>query len=113
MIKIEIRDQALTVLFAPWARLFTRRSSMTVPLASIREIEHLDHPLRAATGLHAGMRMSGVAKVGAWISLRGVKRLVAARRGEPGVRIVLADRSSGYDELILSAPAPALAEVRR
>ncbi|WP_169981047.1 hypothetical protein [Microbispora sp. H10836] len=102
MIQVEIREGALTVFFAPWARLFTRTGGVSVPVAAIREVHNLDRPLAAATGLHSGLLVSGFAKVGTWTSMTGVKRLVAARRGVAGLRIVLNGRLSGYDELILS-----------
>ncbi|MBE1557599.1 hypothetical protein [Nonomuraea africana] len=90
--------------FAPWARPFTRAGTVSVPLAAIAEVHHLDQPLAAATGMHFGMLVCGVTKVGIWTSLTGVKRLVAAHRQVAGLRIVLKGRVSGYDELILSVP---------
>ncbi len=102
MIQVEIREETLTVFFASWARLFTRTGAVSVPVAAIREVHHLDRPLAAATGLHSGLLVSGFAKVGTWTSMTGVKRLVAARRGVPGLRIILNGRRSGYDELVLS-----------
>jgi hypothetical protein len=102
MIHVTIREGALTVHIAPWARLFTRTDAVRVPLAAIREALPLERPLAAATGMHYGMRASGFAKVGTYKSFDGVRRLVAARRGVPGLRIVLRERVAGYDELILS-----------
>jgi hypothetical protein len=103
MIQVMIRQGALTVRFAPWARLFSRAGAVSVPVDGIRAVHHLDRPLAAATGWRSGLLVSGVMKVGVWTSFGGVRRLVAARGGEPGLRIVMKDRRSGYDELVLSA----------
>ncbi|WP_405148548.1 hypothetical protein OG589_11450 [Sphaerisporangium sp. NBC_01403] len=102
MIEVGIHEGTLTVFFAPWTRPFTRTDAVRVPLEAIAEAHHLDRPLTAATGVHSGLLVSGFAKVGTWTSLKGVRRLVAARRGVPGLRIVLKGRVAGYDELILS-----------
>ena len=102
MIQVTIRQGTLTVHFAPWARLFSMTAAVSVPVDGIREVHHLDRPLAAATGRRAGLLVSGVMKVGVWTSFGGVRRLVAARGGEPGLRIVMRDSRSGYDELILS-----------
>lgn len=104
MLKVEIRQETLTIRFAPWTRLFTRTGTVSVPLTEIAEVRLLDRPLRAATGTYFGLLVSGVIKVGTWTSLSGVKRLVAARREVSGLRIVLKSRVPGYDELILSVP---------
>ncbi len=102
MIQVTIRQGTLKVHFASWARLFSGASTVSVPVDGIREARHLDRPLAAATGWRAGLVVSGVMKVGVWTSFGGVRRLVAARHGEPGLRIVMKDRRSGYDELVLS-----------
>jgi len=102
MIQVTIRQGTLKVHFASWARLFSGASTVSVPVDGIREARHLDRPLAAATGRRAGLVVSGVMKVGVWTSFGGVRRLVAARHGEPGLRIVMKDRRSGYDELVLS-----------
>jgi hypothetical protein len=103
--RAEINHDTLTLHFTRWERLFTRTGRVDVPLAAIAEVRPLDRPLAAATGLRSGLVVSGVLKVGAWTSLAGVRRLVAARKGVAGVRIVLKQRSAeGYDELILSSP---------
>jgi hypothetical protein len=102
MIQVRIRQGTLTVRFASWARLFSRVSTISVPVDGIQEVHHLDRPLAAATGWRSGLLVTGVMKVGVWTSFGGVRRLVAARGGEPGLRIVMKDRRTGYDELILS-----------
>ncbi|TDD53232.1 hypothetical protein E1286_07340 [Nonomuraea terrae] len=104
MLQIEIHREMLTVHFAPWTRLFTRTGSVSVPLTQIAEVDLLDRPLGAATGVRYGLLVSGVIKIGTWTSLSGVKRLVAARRQVSGLRIVLKSRASHHDELILSVP---------
>ncbi|KAB8188989.1 hypothetical protein FH608_041650 [Nonomuraea phyllanthi] len=104
MMRIEIHQETLTVRFPSWTRLFTRAGAVTVPLAMISEVHLLDRPLAAATGTHYGLLVSGVVKIGTWTSLTGVRRLVAARREVSGLRIVLKDRVSNHDELILSVP---------
>ncbi|GAA4527749.1 MULTISPECIES: hypothetical protein [Nonomuraea] len=104
MMHVEIGQGTLTLRFAPWARLFTRTGVVSVPLAAIAEVHHLDRPLAALTGFHSGLLVSGVVKLGTWTSPGGVRRLAAARREVPGVRVVLKDRVAGYDELILGVP---------
>lgn len=102
--RVEIHHETLTVHFASWTRLFTRTSTVNVPLTEIAEVHLLDRPLAAATGTHHGLLVSGVVKVGTWTSLTGVKRLVAARREAGALRIVLKSRVAGHDELILGVP---------
>ncbi|MEU0479034.1 hypothetical protein ABZ260_07600 [Streptosporangium sp. NPDC006013] len=101
MIQVRIHDGTLSVHFPPWTRPFVRAGQVDVPLAAIADVHHLDQPLAAAKGLRSGLVVSGYTKVGTWTSFSGVKRLVAARRGVPGVRIVLKHRVAGVDELIL------------
>ncbi|MEU3165193.1 hypothetical protein [Streptosporangium sp. NPDC006930] len=103
MIQIRIHEGTLSVRFASWARPFVRTDQVDVPLEAIADVHHLDRPLGAAKGLRSGLVVSGYVKVGTWTSFGGVKRLVAARRGVPGVRVVLKHRVAGVDELILGA----------
>lgn len=104
MIRTEIRDGVLVASFAPWTRPFVRRAEMRVPLAAIREVRLEADPRASASGMHAGLLISGLMKVGTWTGLNGVRRLVCARRDVPGVRIVLAGRIENVDELLLSVP---------
>jgi hypothetical protein len=102
MIQIQVHDTALDVRFPSWTRPFVKGGQVTVPLAAIAEVHHLDRPLAAAKGLRAGLVVSGYVKIGTWTSFSGVKQLVGAHRGVPGLRIVLKQRVAGFDELILS-----------
>ncbi|WP_030913825.1 hypothetical protein [Streptosporangium amethystogenes] len=101
MIQVRIHDGTLSVHFPSWTRLFVKAGRVDVPLEAIADVHHLDQPLTAAKGLRSGLVVSGYIKVGTWTSFGGVKRLVAAQRGVPGVRIVLRHRVAGVDELIL------------
>ncbi|MFF4774182.1 hypothetical protein ACFY05_15105 [Microtetraspora fusca] len=112
MIRAEIRDGVLGAAFAPWTRPFVRRAEMRVPAAAIREMRLESDPQALATGMHAGLLVSGFIKVGTWTGLDGVRRLVCARRDSPGVRIVLAERIDNVDELVLSVPDAAGLQAR-
>ncbi|TDD22016.1 hypothetical protein [Nonomuraea diastatica] len=102
MFTLDITPTTLTVRYERWTRLFVRRSRTDIPLAAIREVVPVARPLAQARGLRAGLVVNGVLKAGTWSGFDGVRRLVCARRGEPGLRIVLDRRIDGVDELVLS-----------
>ncbi|GAA3713607.1 hypothetical protein GCM10022224_093940 [Nonomuraea antimicrobica] len=102
MIQVQVHDTTLSVRFPSWTRLFVKAGQVSVPLAAIADVHHLDRPLAAAKGLRSGLVVSGHTKLGTWTSFSGVKQLVGAHRGVPGLRIVLKYRVAGFDELILS-----------
>ncbi|MEO3890855.1 hypothetical protein [Nonomuraea sp. B5E05] len=102
MFTLDITPTTLTVRYERWTRLFVRRARTDIPLAAIREVVPVAHPLSQARGLRAGIVVSGVLKAGTWTGFDGVRRLVCARGGEPGLRVVLDRRIDGVDELVLS-----------
>nr|WP_258545250.1 hypothetical protein [Micromonospora provocatoris] len=53
--------------------------------------------------------MSGFAKIGVWGIFGGPRQLVAARRGQPGLHLVLDRAAAGgeFDEVVVSDPAAA------
>ncbi|RBQ14643.1 hypothetical protein DP939_39225 [Spongiactinospora rosea] len=104
MLHVEIHQDTLTVRFAPWARLFTRTGTVSVPLTEIAEVRLIDRPLKVAKGTYRGLLVSGVVKIGTWTSPSGVKRLTAARRDVGGLQIILKSPMAGHDELVLSVP---------
>ncbi|MFD7494016.1 hypothetical protein ACFV8T_16630 [Streptomyces sp. NPDC059832] len=103
MALMNISDTGLTIEFTGRERIWIRRDPLTVPLTAVRRVTVLDHPLRAAHGARKGLHAPGVAKIGTWGLLTGPRRLVAAYRDRPGLRVEL-DRAAGggFDELVLS-----------
>ncbi|WP_246064182.1 hypothetical protein [Nonomuraea longispora] len=102
MFTLDITPTTLTVRYDQWTRLCVRRARTDIPLEAIREVVPVAKPLAQARGIRAGLLVSGLLKVGTWTGVTGVRRLVCARRGEPGLRIVLDRRIDGVDELVLS-----------
>lgn len=103
MALMNISDTGLTIEFSGRERTWTRRGSLTVPLAAVRRVTVVDNPLRAAHGTRKGLHAPGIAKIGVWGLVVGPRQLVAAYRGRPGLRVEL-DRAAGgdFDELVLS-----------
>ncbi|MEU5941003.1 hypothetical protein ABZ807_17830 [Micromonospora sp. NPDC047548] len=100
------------IRFTSGERLWTRRERLSVPLTAVREASHAPEPLRLPRGARSGIAISGFLKIGTWGIFGGPRQLVSARRGQPGLHL-LVDRAAaaGYDEIVLSDPAaPTLVE---
>ncbi|WP_369199340.1 hypothetical protein [Streptomyces sp. PU-14G] len=103
MAVMKVQRDSLTVEFSSRESVWVRRRSVTVPLAAVREVERVERPLRATRGGRKGYQ-SFFTKVGVWGVFTGTRQLVSARRGEPGVRVLL-DRSAAggeFDEIVVS-----------
>ncbi|MFJ9032821.1 hypothetical protein ACIRQP_30700 [Streptomyces sp. NPDC102274] len=104
MAEMKISGSELTVEFSRREQTWLHRSSLTVPLASVRQVTRVDRPLSVAHGTRNGLVVSGFAKIGFWGVMVGPRQLVAAYRGKPGLHILLDRTPDGekVDELVLS-----------
>lgn len=103
MAVVKVSKGQLTVEFSNRESMWARRSGVTVPLAAVRSVSCVERPLREARGARKGYQ-SAFTKIGVWGVFTGPRKLVSARRGEPGLRILLDKASSGdeFDEIIVS-----------
>lgn len=112
MTMITVTGTRIDLRFSRWERLWLGRARLSVPVAAVRRVAVVDQPLRLATGARRGLVVSGLIKIGIWGLFGGPRRLVVARRGRPGLHLVLDREASGdeFDELVLTDPeAPRLA----
>ncbi|MEV6964460.1 hypothetical protein AB0M47_05035 [Hamadaea sp. NPDC051192] len=109
MASITFAEEAVTIRFSGWERLWVGRERQVIPLAAIRGAAYVERPLSLARGARRGLVVSGYTKVGVWGMFAGPRQLVAARHGAPGVHLVLDRPVSGgeFDEVIVSDPAAA------
>lgn len=107
MASVTLTGNTIDIEFSRWERLWTGRERFTVPVAAVRYAEWIDEPLRVARGARRGYAVSGFAKIGVWGLFGGPRQLVAARRREPGLHLVLDRVAAGgeFDEIVLSSPA--------
>lgn len=113
---VALTDDLIDIRFTGWERFWIGRERVAVPLAAVRAVSCVDDPLRLARGTRRGAAGNGFVKTGVWGLVRGPRQLVAARRGEPGLHLVLDRAAAGgeFDEIVLSDPAaPRLADVIR
>ena len=112
MSTVILDEHRLTVRFEQTERLFVRRDHFTVDRAAILGAAVTDKPLRVPHGARGGLSAAGLAKIGVWGLLGGVRQLVSVRRGRPALRLLLdPDRADGFSELVVSVPdADRLAE---
>ncbi|MBY8872026.1 hypothetical protein K7640_09250 [Micromonospora sp. PLK6-60] len=113
MAAVTVTDGMIDIRFTGWERIWVGRERFVLPLSAVRHAAGVDNPLRLAWGARRGYVVSGFAKVGVWGIYGGPRQLVAARRGEPGLHLVLDRAAAGgeFDEVVLSTPAaPGLAE---
>ncbi|MEQ4304681.1 hypothetical protein ABNF97_25430 [Plantactinospora sp. B6F1] len=113
MASVAVTDDFVDVRFIGWERLWIGRERLAIPVAGVRHASVVAEPLRLAHGARRGIVVSGFLKIGVWGLFGGPRQLVAARRGEPGLHLVL-DRSAvggEFDEIVLSDPdAPRIAD---
>lgn len=107
MAAMTVTGDSVDIRFAGWERIWTGRERVVIPLAAVREATTVDNPLRLAHGARRGCAVSGFLKIGVWGLFGGPRQLVAARRGEPGLHLVLDRAAAGdeFDEVLLSGPA--------
>ncbi|WP_405430139.1 hypothetical protein [Micromonospora sp. NBC_00617] len=107
MASVMVTNDVIDIRFTGWERLWTGRDRVALRLVAVRRVDLVDDPLRLARGARRGYVVSGFAKIGVWGLFGGPRQLVAARRAEPGMHLVL-DRPAGggeFDEVVLSSPA--------
>ncbi|OLT19608.1 hypothetical protein BJF79_47670 [Actinomadura sp. CNU-125] len=104
MAEVKVDRDRIDIEFSAWERTWTRRGRVTVPLAAVDGAACVDRPLRVARGARRGYHVSGVAKIGVWGLVRGPRRLVAVRRGAPGLHLTLNRAVAGdeFDEIVVS-----------
>ena len=109
MATVTVTGDFVDVRFTRWERLWTGRERLAVPVSAVRGVSLVDEPLRLARGARRGIAVSGLLKIGVWGLFGGPRKLVAARRGEPGLHLVLDRPAAGgeFDEIVLSDPAGA------
>lgn len=113
MASVTVNDNFVDIRFTGWERLWTGRDRLAIPIAGLRHASLVAEPLRLAHGGRRGIVVSGFLKIGVWGLFGGPRQLVAARRGEPGLHIVLDRSATGgqFDEVVLSDPAgPGIAD---
>ncbi|WP_328848785.1 hypothetical protein [Micromonospora zamorensis] len=113
MASVMVIDDVIDIRFTGWERVWVGREQFALPLTAVRHVALVDNPLRLARGARRGYVVSGFAKIGVWGLYGGPRQLVAARRAEPGLHLVLDRASAGgeFDQVVLSSPAaPGLVE---
>jgi hypothetical protein len=101
MTSIRIAGDAFDVGFARWEKVLGLVRDVSVPLASIRDVEVVPDGYHGTLGLRApGLGVPGRRKLGTWRG-RGSKQLVSVSGGQPAVRIRLRDEP--YTELLIGA----------
>ncbi len=107
MASVTITAGLIDIRFTGWERTWTGRERFALPLTAVRYAAQVDNPIRVARGARRGFVVSGFAKVGVWGLFGGPRQLVAARRGEPGLHLVLDRAAAGgeFDEVVVSTPA--------
>ncbi|WP_433086427.1 hypothetical protein ACQP1P_13205 [Dactylosporangium sp. CA-052675] len=116
MAVLTVTGDAIDIRFTGWERVWTGRERLALRLGAVRRVAQVDDPLRLARGARRGFVVSGFVKIGVWGLFGGPRQLVAARRGEPGLHLVLDRAAAGgeFDEVVLSGPAaPGLAATIR
>nr|BFE61478.1 hypothetical protein GCM10020063_060040 [Dactylosporangium thailandense] len=116
MAVLTVTGDAIDIRFTGWERVWTGRERLALRLGAVRRAAPVDDPLRLARGARRGFVVSGFVKIGVWGLFGGPRQLVAARRGEPGLHLVLDRAAAGgeFDEVVLSSPAaPGLAATIR
>ncbi|RSN69154.1 MULTISPECIES: hypothetical protein [Actinomadura] len=104
MAEVKVARDRIDIEFGRWERTWTGRGRVTVPLAAVDGAACVDRPLRVPRGTRRGCHVSGVAKIGVWGLVRGPRRLVAVRRGRPGLHLTLNRELAGddFDEIVVS-----------
>ena len=116
MASITVTGALIDIRFTGWERLFVGRARAAIPAGAVRHAARVAHPLHLARGGRRGIVVSGLLKIGIWGVFRGPRQLVVARRGEPGLHLVLDRAAAGgaFDEVVLSdSNAPVIAEAIR
>lgn len=107
MASVTLDRDVIDIRFTGWERMWVGRERFALRLSAVRHAAPVDEPIRLARGARRGYTVSGFAKVGVWGIFGGPRQLVAARRGQPGLHLVLDRAAAGgeFDEVIVSDPA--------
>ncbi|MEV6811923.1 hypothetical protein [Micromonospora sp. NPDC051296] len=107
MASVTVIGDLIDIRLAGWERLWIGRERLALPVTAVRHAVQVDDPVRLARGARRGFVVSGVVKIGIWGLYGGPRQLVVARRGEPGLHLVLERALAGgeFDEVVLSSPA--------
>ncbi|MGW0436656.1 hypothetical protein ACWDV4_29420 [Micromonospora sp. NPDC003197] len=107
MASVTVTGDLIDIRFTNWERMWIGRERLALPITVVRQAATVDSPLHLARGARRGYVVSGFVKIGIWGLFGGPRQLVAARRGEPGLHLVLDRAAAGgeFDEVVLSIPA--------
>lgn len=107
MASVTLDRDVIDIRFTGWERMWVGRERFTLRLSAVRYAAPVEEPIRLARGARRGYTVSGFAKVGVWGIFGGPRQLVAARRGQPGLHLVLDRAAAGgeFDEVVVSDPA--------
>ena len=107
MASVTVTDDMVDIRFTGWERLWIGHERLAIPIAAVRDVSFVAEPLRLAHGARRGIAVSGFLKIGVWGVFGRPRQLVSARRGEPGLHLILDRASAGgeFDEVVLSDPA--------
>ena len=107
MASVMLNGDVIDIRFTGWERMWVGRERFALRLAAVLHAAPVDEPIRLACGARRGYAVSGFAKIGVWGLFGGPRQLVAARRGQPGLHLVLDRAAAGgeFDEVVVSDPA--------
>ncbi|MGY2082214.1 hypothetical protein [Blastococcus sp. SYSU DS0539] len=101
MATLQANATTLSLHLTPGEKIAGLLRNVEVPITAVREVDVIARPLRAPRGLRApGLALPGLRKIGTW-RRPGERTLVCVRRGQPAVRVRLADQR--YDTLLVGA----------
>jgi hypothetical protein len=103
MTEIVLTEESLNVHLTTTEKVAAAHGDVSVPRSAVTGVEIVDDALGAAHGLRIGLGLPGVRKLGTWISRSG-REFVDVRKGQPAVRVLLADQ--GLSSLLLGTDDP-------
>src|SRR5919199_5430598 len=107
MVEISIRGDTVTFEPQGWSKVWTLRSRVAVPLASVRAVRRAEPGV--TRGWWKGWRLPGTHLPGVIVAgtfYRGGRRVVWDVRGTGERAIVVDLAGAGYDQLIVDVPDP-------
>jgi hypothetical protein len=104
-VRVEVSEDAVEVLLAPWEKVLGLLGNITVPRADVGDVEVVEEPIREVmrTGMKAGLRLPWLYYVArtirldeAWLVRRGVPALsFSVRNKGPLRRVVVSTPEAG------------------
>ncbi|GAB2727154.1 hypothetical protein [Kitasatospora kifunensis] len=102
MATIVLDQDRLVVHLTVWEKVEATHGDLHIPLAAVRAVSIVNHPLDSPRGLRApGTDVPDVVKAGTWRSSTEGVQFVVATRGERAVRIDLVKGQSAFDVLLI------------